>query len=213
MNRQTLTIGAVLTVAVLVVLGIAVYLERGGSDDGPAPITGPGRAAEARGIIADIEERSGRDDAAAPAQPAVDLIGQDDTGQPAAGGAIAVTPPPAAAAPTGATAELDLAFEQAMQLQAEGKLDDAQVLLFFGARRGHARSAFAYAELNDPNHHSPETSLLAEPDAFQAYRWYTAARDAGMDEAEERLAALRAWTETEAAAGNAEAERLLLQWE
>jgi TPR repeat protein len=100
-----------------------------------------------------------------------------------------------------------------MQLQTEGKLDDAQVLLFFGARRGHAQSAFAYAELNDPLHHSPETSLLAEPDAFQAYRWYTTALDAGMEAAAERLAALREWTENEAAAGNSEADRLLLQWE
>jgi hypothetical protein len=67
--------------------------------------------------------------------------------------------------------------------------------------------------MNDPNHHSPETSLLNEPDAFQAYRWYSAARDGGIAEADARLAALKEWAQTAAAAGDGEADRLLLQWE
>jgi hypothetical protein len=67
--------------------------------------------------------------------------------------------------------------------------------------------------MNDPNHHSPETSLLAEPDAFQAFRWYSVARDGGIDTAAVRLDALREWAETAAAAGDSEADRLLLQWE
>ncbi|HMB73483.1 MAG TPA: deoxyribonuclease, partial [Gammaproteobacteria bacterium] len=89
----------------------------------------------------------------------------------------------------------------------------AQVLLFFGARRGHPASAYAYAEMNDPNHHSPASSLLDEPDAFQAFRWYSAALDGGYADASERLDALREWAQTAAAAGDSEAERLLLQWE
>lgn len=213
MNRQTLTIGAVLLTAVIIVLGIAVYLERGGSNDSASLITGPGRAAEARGIIAEIEERrqSAVDEPAR--QPAAALIDRSDevTGQPVGGGAIAVTPAPVAEAPVGANAELDAAFERARELQTAGKLDDAQVLFFFGARQGHARSAFAYAEMNDPNHHSPETSLLPEPNAFQAFRWYTVARDGGMDAAAARLEELHEWAV--AAAADPEAERLLLQWE
>lgn len=215
MNRQTLTIGAVLLAGVIVVFGIAVYLQRGGTDDSSAPITGPGRAAEARGIIAELEAR--REGAAGEpaAQPAAALIDrpEETAGQPVDGGAIAVTPAPAAEAPVGADAELDAAFERARDLQAAGQLDDAQVLFFFGARRGHARSAYAYAEMNDPNHHSPETSLLAEPDAFQAFRWYSAALEGGMDVAAARLDALHEWAEAAAAAGDSEAERLLLQWE
>jgi hypothetical protein len=217
MNRQTLTIGAVLLAVVVVALGTAVYLNRGGSDDGTAEITGPGRAAEARGIIADLESR--REGAETPApRPAPALIGSGDEqggddSEPVAGGAIAVTPEPAASEPTGADAELDAAFERARELQQAGQLDDAQVLFFFGARQGHAGSAFAYAEMNDPLHHSPETSLLAEPDAFQAFRWYSAARDGGLDDAAARLDALRTWAEGEAEAGNLEAEQLLLQWE
>ena len=223
MNRNTLTIGSALLVAIIVAFGIAIYLQRG--DGGPEPITGPGRAAEARGIIADIEARRGAEARTPAAAPA--LIGNRDintrdagaaqqagaAGQDVGGGAIAVTPERPAAAPAGADAELEEAFEQALELQAAGQLDDAQVLLYFGARRGHARSAFAYAEINDPNHHSAETSLLAEPDAFQAFRWYSAARDGGIGEAAARLDALKVWAEQAAAAGDSEAERLLLQWE
>jgi hypothetical protein len=199
---------------VIAAIGIAIYLERGGPDSGQSAITGPGRAAEARGIIAEIQGRSANTADARPAQPAANLINppqQAEAGQPA--GAVAVTPEPVRQAPTGAGAELDAAYEQARELQAAGQLDDAHVLLFFGARQGHAPSAYAYAEANDPNHHSPATSLLDEPDAFQAFRWYTAALDGGVDDAAARLDALRAWAEAAAAAGNAEAERLLLQWD
>jgi hypothetical protein len=215
MDRQTVKIAAVLLAGVIVVFGIAVYFERGGQDDGPASVTGPGQASEARALIADIRQRTGENDAAAPEPPAANLIDRQDeaAGQSVGGGAVAVAPEPVADAPSGAGAELDAAYERALELQAAGQLDNAQVLLFFGARQGHARSAFAYAELNDPNHHSAETSLLPEPDAFQAFRWYAAARDGGVEAAAARLDELHAWAETAAAAGDADAERLLLQWE
>jgi hypothetical protein len=209
-------IAVALSVVVFCAIGIAIYLERGGSGNGQAPITGPGRAAEAREIIADIQQRREGGTAAPTARPAANLIKAPEApaaGQPVDAGAIAVTPEPVRAAADGAGAELDAAYEQARELQAAGQLDDAHVLLFFGARQGHARSAYAYAEANDPNHHSPATSLLDEPDAFQAFRWYTAALDGGVDEAGARLDALREWAETAASAGDAEAERLLLQWD
>jgi len=210
MDRQTVKIAAVLLVGVIIVFGIAVYFERGGSDDEIA--AGPGRASEARALIADIRERSNDE---APARPAANLIERPEeaAGQSTGGGAVAVAPQPAAEVPAGAGAQLDAAYERALELQAAGQLDDAQVLLFFGARQGHARSAFAYAEMNDPNHHSAEKSLLPEPDAFQAFRWYSAARDGGIEAAAARLDALHDWAQQAAAAGDAEAERLLLQWE
>jgi hypothetical protein len=215
MNRQTVTIGAVLLAVVVVAFGIAVYLEGGDSDDGSAAIAGPGRAAEARGIIADIEARRESESGQTAPRPAAALIERPAAAadQAAGGGAGAAVPSPAGATQTGAGAELDEAFGRAQELKAAGQLDDAQVLLFFGARRGHAPSAFAYAEMNDPNHHSPQTSLLPEPDAFQAYRWYSAAQDGGVEGAAARLDALREWAESAAAAGDTEAERLLLQWE
>jgi hypothetical protein len=212
MNRQTVTIGAVLFAAVIVVFGALVYFEGDREAEAPLP-TGPGRATEARRVIADIEQRRA-DDADAP-QPVARTIEPVDAGNATAarGSATAPPPDPAAGAPTVAGDQLDAAYERAEALQAAGQLDDAQVLYFFGARRGHARSAFKYAEINDPNHHSPETSLLAEPDAFQAFRWYTAAGEAGMTAAAARLDALHEWAIEAAAAGDSEAERLLLQWE
>jgi TPR repeat protein len=54
--------------------------------------------------------------------------------------------------------------------------------------------------------------LLAEPDAYQAYKWYSAALEHGSPEAQQRLEALRDWATQAAAQGNPEAERLLLQW-
>jgi hypothetical protein len=208
MNRQTLTIAAALAGIVVVVFAVIVMV---GGDEAQAPITGPGRAVEARGVIAEIQASSARqasDSVAEPVAnpPPVPAASTQETG------AVAVTPEPPAEAPQGSQAALDDAFAQAQSFQAEGKLDDAQVLYFFGARQGHAASAFALAEMNDPNYHTPETSLLSEPDAFQAYRWYTAARDGGMAAANERLTALQDWARTAAAAGDDEADRLLLQW-
>jgi TPR repeat protein len=109
--------------------------------------------------------------------------------------------------------DYDEAFERAAEFQRVGRVADAQMLYFFAARANHARSAFELASMNDPNHHDPATSLAAEPEPFQAYRWYTAARDQGMTAAATRLEELHDWAETAAAAGDSEADRLLLQWE
>ena len=108
--------------------------------------------------------------------------------------------------------DYDAAYSSAQRFQRDGQLADAQLLYFFAARAGHAPSAFALATMNDPLHHSETSSLLPEPDAFQAYRWYTEAQDQGMEDARERLDALQAWARAAAAEGDQEAERLLLQW-
>lgn len=105
------------------------------------------------------------------------------------------------------------AYERAGEFRQEGRLADAQLLYFFAARGGNAGAAFDLATSYDPNHHSESTSLMSEPDAFQAYRWYAAAEEAGHQGAGTRLAELRAWAEEAAGTGDTEAERLLLQWE
>jgi hypothetical protein len=209
MNRQGLIIGVAVVGAVLV--GIALYILLGGEPgDTVAPIRSPD-AVEARDIIADIQRRT---ETQAPARPApapaavTPAAGQGEAG-PAAGGAATAAPAPAAPPAN----ELDTAFERAQAFRAEGEMADAQLLYFFAARAGHARAAFELGSMNDPLHHAPETSLLPEPNAFQAYRWYNAARQAGMAEAATRLDALRNWATAAAAKGDAEAERLLLQWE
>ena len=109
--------------------------------------------------------------------------------------------------------DYDTAFGQAQQFHGDGRLADAQLLYFYAARGGHAPSEFALAQMNDPNHHSAETSLLGEPDPFQAYKWYSAALEHGQSSAAMRLEELRAWAEEAAAAGDPEAEQLLLQWQ
>lgn len=105
------------------------------------------------------------------------------------------------------------AYERAQEFQQQGRFADAQLLYFFAARGGHAPAAFDLATFYDPNHHSEASSLMDEPDPFQAYRWYEAAAEAGDDAANQRLTELRSWAEKAAADGDAEAERLLLQWE
>lgn len=107
---------------------------------------------------------------------------------------------------------LDEVVEQADDFRADGQLADAQRLYFFAATEGHPQAAFTLGEMNDPLHHDPATSLMARPDAFQAYRWYSQARDGGIGEAQARLDALRDWAQGRAA-NDFEAERLLLQWE
>jgi hypothetical protein len=105
------------------------------------------------------------------------------------------------------------ALARAQEFRADGRLADAQLLYFFAARGGHAPAAFDLATLYDPNHHTAKSGIVAEPDPFQAYRWYVAAYDAGDDRASERLDALHAWAESAGQSGNDDAEQLLLQWE
>lgn len=109
--------------------------------------------------------------------------------------------------------DLDAAFDRAEAFREEGRLADAQLLYFFAARGGHAPSAFALGTMNDPLHHAPETSLLPEPDPFQAYKWYAQAREGGVSAAAGRLDALHAWAQREARGNNAQAEQLLMQWD
>ena len=104
------------------------------------------------------------------------------------------------------------AYTRAQEYREQGQLADAQLLYFYAARGGYADAEFALAEMNDPNHHASATSLLAEPDAYQAYKWYSQAVEHGSREAQARLEKLHEWATQAAAQGNSEAERLLLQW-
>ena len=111
-------------------------------------------------------------------------------------------------------AEIDYAqaFDRAQEFQAAGNFADAQLLYFFAARGGYGPAAFELASLQDPNYFSAEAGLMDKPDPFQSYKWYSLARDTGVQMAVTRLAELRAWAE-DAASNDPDAERLLLQWE
>jgi TPR repeat protein len=108
--------------------------------------------------------------------------------------------------------DYEQAFAEAEVHRNAGRLADAHLLYRFAARNGHGRSAFQLGVMYDPLSHDPTASFLPQPDAFQAYRWYAQAREAGVTEAEGRLGALREWAEEEARRGNAQAEQLMLQW-
>lgn len=104
------------------------------------------------------------------------------------------------------------AYGKAREFQQAGQLADAQLLLFFAARGNHAPAAFDLATLYDPTRFAADKTVLEQPDPFQAFKWYTQARDAGNALAAQRLTELRSWAEKAAAAGDDEAQRLLLQW-
>lgn len=112
----------------------------------------------------------------------------------------------------GGTPDYAAAYDKAQQFREAGQLADAQLLLFFAARGNHAPAAFELGALYDPTRFSAGQSILNKPDPFQAFKWYTQAREAGNATAGARLAELRSWAEQAAQAGDQEAQRLLLQW-
>lgn len=105
------------------------------------------------------------------------------------------------------------AYARAQAFHAEGKLADAQLLYFFAARGGYAPAAFDLATFYDPNHFSTQSSLMKEPDPYQAYKWYRQSLQLGIHDAEARLAKLYVWTEGAADSGDMKAEQLLMLWE
>jgi hypothetical protein len=112
----------------------------------------------------------------------------------------------------GAQPEMDVVFTEAERMQGEGNLEDAYLLYRFAARHGQVQAAMMLGTQADPAFHTAVTSYLPEPDPGQAYRWYSVAAAAGNDEAEQRLQGLRKRVQQDAAAGDEQARRLLLQW-
>jgi len=110
-------------------------------------------------------------------------------------------------------AGLDKAYVRAQDFHREGRLADAQLLLFFAARGGHGPAAFELATLYDPNYHSSESSLMEDPDPVQAYKWYRQAQEAGHAETARRPDQLQSWARAAAAEGDMNADQLLLIWE
>lgn len=178
-----------IVVVVVVLVAAAVYLFYPEPEPEPIPAPTPGPAAEAPPLETVEPART----AAERGDSARELINRLQAGP--------------------GTPDYAEAHARADELRSQGSFSDAQLLYFFAARGGHGPAAFQLATMHDPNHHAPDTSLAAEPDPFQAYKWYIAARDAGHEQADERLAELRAWAEQADREGDALAERLLLQWE
>jgi hypothetical protein len=113
----------------------------------------------------------------------------------------------------GAQPDADVVFTEAERLQGEGKLEDAYLLYRFAARHGQAQAALNLGTQADPAFHATTISYLPKPEPGQAYKWYSAAAEAGNEEAPQRLLALRKRVQQDAANGNEQAQRLMLQWQ
>ena len=110
-------------------------------------------------------------------------------------------------------ADFNQLFAQADKFMTEGELEDAHLVLFFAARKGHAPSARVLGSMYDPRYYSPTKSIMDEPDLAQAYKWYKKAKEAGDKIAAERLSTLRFLVEKAARQGDQAAQILLLQWD
>ena len=112
----------------------------------------------------------------------------------------------------GAEPDPDVVFDEAERRQGEGNLEDAYLLYRYAARHGHVQSAMVLGTRADPAYHSSDSSYLPEPEPGQAHKWYSMAAAGGDGEAAQRMQDLRERVERDAAAGEEQAQRLLLQW-
>jgi hypothetical protein len=107
----------------------------------------------------------------------------------------------------------DTVFVEAIRLQGEGYAVDAHLLYRFAARHGHGQAALVLGNQADPAFSDADIpdSLKDQPE--QAYKWYSIAAAAGIDEAALQLQALRKRMEHSASNGDERAQRLLLLWQ
>jgi len=112
----------------------------------------------------------------------------------------------------GAQPDADVVFAEAERLQADDDLEDAYLLYRFAARNGQAQAALTLGTQADPAFHATAGGYLPDANTAQAYKWYTMAASAGNEEAMQRLQALHKRVQQDAAAGDGQARRLLLQW-
>jgi hypothetical protein len=103
-------------------------------------------------------------------------------------------------------------YVNAQRLQDEGHPEDAYLLYRYAANHGDARAALLLGTQADPAYHESDNAILPEPEPEQAIKWYRMASAEGNTEAAAHLEALRTRLEQASAAGDTQANRLLLQW-
>jgi TPR repeat protein len=106
----------------------------------------------------------------------------------------------------------DTVFVEAERLQGEGFLVDAHLLYRFAARHGHGPAAMELGTQSDPAYFDATSPDTLKDNPEQAYKWYSMAAAAGIEEAVTRLQALHQNVEMSASAGDERAQRLLLLW-
>ncbi len=103
------------------------------------------------------------------------------------------------------------AFEEAEMRRKMGDNENAYLLYFFAAKRGHALAAMVLGTMADPIYYTSVTSALDAPDPAQAIKWYKIAIAAGDNGAKQKLADLARRIKQQAEDGSSEAQRLMLQ--
>jgi hypothetical protein len=104
-------------------------------------------------------------------------------------------------------------FASAQRLQDEGHADDAYLLYRFAANHGEAQAALVLGTQADPAYYTAAGNILPGPEPEQAIKWYRMAGAEGSADAKARLKALRGRLEQASAAGDPQADRLLLLWQ
>ena len=104
-------------------------------------------------------------------------------------------------------------FASAQRLQDEGHADDAYLLYRFAANHGDAQAALVLGTQADPAYYTAAGNILPGPEPEQAIKWYRMADAEGNTDAKARLKALRGQLEQASAAGDPQADRLLLLWQ
>lgn len=107
---------------------------------------------------------------------------------------------------------VDALYAQALELNEQGELADAYLLLFYIARNGHPESALMLGKHADPATFYAGASILEQADMVQAHKWYKVAAAKGNAEAKELLQQLKLYVSDQAGAGDPLAEGLMLQW-
>jgi hypothetical protein len=109
--------------------------------------------------------------------------------------------------------DTDTVFVEAERLQGEGYSVDAHLLYRFAARHGHGQAALVLGTQADPIFYTAASPDMLQDNPEQAYKWYSMAAAAGVEEAVTRLQALHQNLELSASAGDERAQRLLLLWQ
>lgn len=107
---------------------------------------------------------------------------------------------------------LDEVKSKAVLFSSEGSLADAHLLYFFAAKEGDVDAMMVMAEMSDPTMFHAEDNLLDQPDAVQAFKWYSQSLEKGFEPARARLDNLNQWAKAEARFGNSVAQQLLLNF-
>ncbi|MDT8283507.1 MAG: hypothetical protein RQ982_11965 [Gammaproteobacteria bacterium] len=106
----------------------------------------------------------------------------------------------------------DTVFVEAKRLQEDGHIVDAYLLYRFAARYGNGQAALMLGSQADPAFYDASRPDTLQNNPEQAYKWYSMAAAAGINEAVTRLQALHQNVALSASAGDERAQRLLLLW-